>query len=75
MVFEVSGKKHFHRDVSERDRMQKGLLVILISAFMIQLYLPSLTIHAQSQDVIEVGKFSVATVGDTLPPWLEAAHL
>jgi len=68
MVFEVSGKNHFHRDVSERDRMQKRLLVILISAFVIQLYLPSLTIHAQSQDVIEVGKFSVATVGDTLPP-------
>ncbi|MGO8989999.1 MAG: DUF3047 domain-containing protein [bacterium] len=48
--------------------MQKRLLVISISAFMIQLYLPSLTIHAQSQDIIEVGKFSAGTMGDTLPP-------
>jgi hypothetical protein len=48
--------------------MRNGFLVILISASTIQLYLPSLTIHGQSQAIVEVGKFSGATLGDTLPP-------
>jgi hypothetical protein len=48
--------------------MQKRLFVILISAMMIYLYFSSLTIHAQLQAIIEVGKFSGATPGDKLPP-------
>ena len=35
---------------------------------MIHLYLSSLSIHAQSQTMIEVGKFSAAKVEETLPP-------
>jgi hypothetical protein len=48
--------------------MQERFIVISISAMMIYLYFFSLTIHAQSQTTIEVGKFSVAATGDTLPP-------
>jgi len=48
--------------------MRKKFLLISVCALMIQLCLPSSTIHAQSQDIIEVGKFSAATAGDTLPP-------
>jgi hypothetical protein len=48
--------------------MRKEFLVILISALMIRMALSVSTVQAQSQDIIEVGKFSAATVGDTLPP-------
>jgi len=48
--------------------MQKGFLVILISVLLIHLFFSSLITHAQSQAIIEVGKFSAATVGDTLSP-------
>ncbi len=68
MVYEVSLNNYFDQIVSEGDTMRKRFLVILISALMIYLYFSSLTIHAQSQAIIEVGKFSAAPVGDTLPP-------
>jgi len=48
--------------------MRGKFLVFSVSALLIQLYLPSFITHAQSQDIIEVGKFSATTVGDTLPP-------
>lgn len=48
--------------------MRKRLLIILISGLMIHLYLSSLSIHAQSQAMIEAGKFSAAKVEETLPP-------
>jgi hypothetical protein len=48
--------------------MRKGVLVILISVLMIQLFLSFLITHAQSQAIIEVGKFSAANVEDTLSP-------
>jgi hypothetical protein len=47
--------------------MQKGLPVVLITALVIHLYLFSSAIHALPQAVIEVGKFSAATVGNTPP--------
>ena len=68
IVIQVSGKNHFDRLVSEGDTMRKGFLVILTFVLMIQLFLSSLITQAQSQAIIEVGKFSAATVGDTLPP-------
>jgi len=52
----------------EEDMMRKKFLAVSGCALMIQLYLPSLTIHAQSQGIIEVGKFSAASPGGTLPP-------
>ena len=64
----MSPKDYFTRIVSEGDTMRKRFLIILISGLMIRLYLPYLTIHAQSQAVIEVGKFSAPTAGDSLPP-------
>lgn len=48
--------------------MRRGLPVVLIATLIIHLYLFSSAIHAQSQAIIEVGKFSAATVGDTFPP-------
>jgi len=68
MVYEGSLKNYFDQIASERNTMQKRLFVISISALMIHLYLSSLATHAQSGTVIEVGNFSVATVGDKLPP-------
>ncbi len=41
---------------------------IIISVLLISFLTSPLTTHAQSQAVIEVGKFSSATAGDTLPP-------
>ncbi len=64
----MSGKNYFDRVFSRRDTMRKGFLFILISVSMIQLFLSSLITHAQSQAIIEVGKFSAANVEDTLPP-------
>ena len=68
MVYEGSLKNYFDQIASEGNTMQKRLFVISISALMIHLYLSSLATHAQSGTVIEVGNFSVATVGDKLPP-------
>jgi hypothetical protein len=48
--------------------MRRELPVVLITTLIIHLYLFSSAIHAQSQAIIEVGKFSAATVGDTPPP-------
>jgi hypothetical protein len=48
--------------------MRRGLPVVLITTLIIHLYLFSSAIHAQSQAIIEVGKFSAATIGDTFPP-------
>jgi len=68
MVFEASRKNHLGRAMAGEDMMRKGSLVISICALMIQLYLPSFIVYAQSQDIIEVGRFSAATAGDTPPP-------
>lgn len=48
--------------------MRKELLAILILPLMIYLALRVPAAHAQSPDTLEVGKFSAAPVGDTLPP-------
>jgi len=40
---------------------------IIIPVLLIYFLTSPLTIHAQSQAIIEVGKFSAATAGDTLP--------
>jgi hypothetical protein len=61
-------KNHFGRAVSEGGTMARKFVVILVPALMIHLAFSALTIHAQSQDIIEVGKFSAAPVGDSLPP-------
>jgi len=68
MVVEASRKNYSGRAALEEGMMRKKLLAISICASMTQLYLPSLTVHAQSQDIIEVGRFSAATVGNTPPP-------
>lgn len=44
------------------------VILTLISVLIYQLLVPSPMIDAQSGTVIEVGKFSAATVGDALPP-------
>jgi len=41
---------------------------IIISVLLIYFLASPLTIHAQSQAIIEVEKFSAATAGETLPP-------
>jgi len=41
---------------------------MIIPVLLIYFLISPLTIHAQSQAIIEVGKFSAATVGDALPP-------
>ena len=43
-------------------------IVIIFPTLLICFLTSPLKIHAQSQTVVEVGKFSSATVGDTLPP-------
>jgi hypothetical protein len=43
-------------------------IVIIFPALLICFLTSPLKIYAQSQTVVEVGKFSAATVGDTLPP-------
>jgi len=43
-------------------------IVIIFPALLICFLTSPLKIHAQSQTVVEVGRFSAATVGDTLPP-------
>jgi len=68
IIYEGSRKNYFDRIISEGGTMRKRLLIILISGLMIHLYLSSLSIHAQSQAMIEAGKFSAAKVEETLPP-------
>jgi hypothetical protein len=51
-------------------RLKRSCLIeraIIIPILLIYFLTSPLTIHAQSQAIIEVGKFSAATVGDTLP--------
>jgi hypothetical protein len=48
--------------------MKKNSFLISISILIFHLLVSSPVIDAQSGTVIEVGKFSVATVGDPLPP-------
>ena len=52
----------------EGDRMRKNFSIILISFLIFHPLVSSPMIYAQSGTVIEVGKFSAATVEDTLPP-------
>jgi len=52
------------------NRLKRSCLserAIIIPVLLIYFLTSPLTIHAQSQAIIEVGKFSAATVGDTLP--------
>jgi hypothetical protein len=51
----------------EGDRMRKNFSIILISFLIFHPLVSSPMIYAQSGTVIEVGKFSAATVEDTLP--------
>jgi hypothetical protein len=67
MVYQGSLKNYFDQIISEGDTMQRKLVGSLISAMMIYFYFSSLTIYAQSQTIIEVGKFSTAAVGQALP--------
>ncbi len=51
-------------------RLKRSCLIeraIIIPVLLTYFLTSPLTIHAQSQAIIEVGKFSAATVGDTLP--------
>jgi len=52
-------------------RLKRSCLIertVIIPVLLICFLIPPLTIHGQSQAIIEVGKFSAATVGETLPP-------
>jgi hypothetical protein len=52
-------------------RLKRSCLIeraIIIPILLIYFLTSPLTIHAQSQAIIEVGKFSAATAGDMLPP-------
>jgi hypothetical protein len=52
------------------NRLKRSCLserAIIIPVLLIYFLTSPLTIHAQSQAIIEVGKFSAATAGDTLP--------
>jgi len=51
----------------EGDRIRKNFSIILISFLIFHPLVSSPMIYAQSGTVIEVGKFSAATVEDTLP--------
>ena len=53
------------------ERLKRFCLIeraIIIPVLLIYFLTSPLTIHAQSQAIIEVGKFSATAVGDTLPP-------
>ncbi len=52
----------------EWDRMRKNFSIILISFLIFHPLVSSPMIYAQSGTVIEVGTFSTATAGNTLPP-------
>jgi len=55
-----------HRNMNSKNSSSQVILT-LISVLIYHLLVPSLMIDAQSQTFIDVGKFSAATVGDTLP--------
>ncbi len=46
-------------------------VAVVVPALVIALFNFSRSASAQLQNIIEVGKFSAATVGQGLPDWLE----
>ena len=55
-----------HRNMNSKNSSSQ-VIFTLISVLIYHLLVPSLMIDAQPQTFIDVGKFSAATVGDTLP--------
>jgi hypothetical protein len=56
-----------HRNMNSKNSSGQ-VIVTLISVLIYHMLVPSLMIDAQSGAVVEVGKFSGAPVGDSLPP-------